>query len=74
LEAERNLWDEENHRLASELEQAEIAPNIEHRVPEIITLAGSLLENPTIGNMRELLELFNPKVTFYNRGKILNSG
>ena len=74
MEAERNLLDEENYRLASELSQAEVAPDIEQRIPEIVSRVRDQLTNPTIENMRELLELFNVRVTFYNCGQNIKLG
>ena len=74
LEAERNLLEEENIRLASELVQSEIAPNFEHRIPNIISSVRDKLSNPTFKNRRDLLELFNARVTFYIRGKNIKLG
>ena len=74
LEAERNLLEEENIRLASELAQVELAPDIESRVPEIIMRVRDKLSNPTFKNKRDLMELFNVSVTFYNRGKNIKLG
>ena len=74
LEAERNLLEEENIRLASELAQVELAPDIESRVPEIIMRVRDKLSNPTFKNKRDLMELFNVSVTFYNHGKNIKLG
>jgi hypothetical protein len=38
---------EENDRLSPELSQAEIAPKLEHGIPEIILQIGDQLKNPT---------------------------
>jgi hypothetical protein len=66
LEIEHNMFTEEKIRLASELAQFEIPPDIEKKVLEIASKVSNRLPNATFNGMREILELLDVKVTFYN--------
>jgi predicted nuclease with TOPRIM domain len=66
LETEQNMLAEEKIRLAAELAEVEIPRDIEKKIAEIASKVNERLPNATFDGMRELLELLDVKVTFYN--------
>ncbi len=69
LESEQNLLFEEKTRLGAELAELEISPEIESRITEIAALVRERLPVATFKGMRDLLELFNVKVVYYQIDK-----
>ncbi len=71
LESERNLLLEERNRLEVELAELEINPDVENRMEEISAIVRERLPIATFEGMRDLLELLEVKVVFYDLGEAI---
>ncbi len=71
LESEQNLLLEEKNRLEVELTELEINPNVENRIAEISAIVRDRLPVATFEGMRDLLELLDVKVVFYDLGEAI---
>jgi len=71
LESEQNLLLEEKNRLEVELTELEINPNVENRIAEISAIVRDRLPVATFEGMRDLLELLDVKVVFYDLGETI---
>jgi hypothetical protein len=68
LEAERNLLAEEKTNLEFDLAQLDLPQNLNDRIFNIVPKIRAKFSNASFSGMRELLELLEVKVLFYDLG------